>query len=333
MLELIKLVSKFLQVSDKALPTSRLKSSTKSQSVKQHDHEEKKEDEPWLPRTDIVVHRQSERGKTYYFQLEGQNEHIVQVMQKAFDIGKSSVLSVLDSEHCPVSPQGINAIALAALIAAAEKCGYTGGYDIADRLETDWKDKHVALVLSAYGFTADQKSRDAARDLSNSMQLHFGLKDNGDIDPVNPFHHPGLVQFITAAFFSRGIRSWFDIVAKYKGSLFVSSIESKPNELELPQSMLAFHVPSYMPFFHAYSKCEKFPPPNLDAVWNYYMEKLKKLGEKKLMYHKIMHGLYTTVSNDSITPAHGLSTEDIVDGIDWAALAMLEQAEEAESSG
>ncbi|THU90525.1 hypothetical protein K435DRAFT_256625 [Dendrothele bispora CBS 962.96] len=131
-----KLQSEFPQVSDKALPTSRLKSSTKSQSVKQHDHEEKKEDEPWLPRTDIVVHRQSEWGKTYYFQLEGQNEHIVQVMQKAFDIGKSSVLSVLDSEHCPVSPQGINAIALAALIAAAEKCGYTGGYDIADRLET-----------------------------------------------------------------------------------------------------------------------------------------------------------------------------------------------------
>ncbi|THU90520.1 hypothetical protein K435DRAFT_864204 [Dendrothele bispora CBS 962.96] len=48
---------------------------------------------------------------------------------------------------------------------------------------------------------------------------------------------------------------------------------------------------------HAYSKCEKFPPPNLDVVWNYYMEKLKKLGEKTLLYHKIMHGLYTTVSH------------------------------------
>ncbi|THU98978.1 hypothetical protein K435DRAFT_795262 [Dendrothele bispora CBS 962.96] len=139
----------------------------------------------------------------------------------------------------------------------------------------DWKDKHVALVLSAYDFTAEQKTRNAAQDLSNSMQLHFGLKDNGDIDPVNPFHHPGLVQFITAAFFSRGIRSWYDIVAEYKSSLFVSLIESKSNELELPQSMVAISCAVIYAILqdHAYSKCEKFPPPNLDAVQNCYMDK------------------------------------------------------------
>ncbi|THU83770.1 hypothetical protein K435DRAFT_870970 [Dendrothele bispora CBS 962.96] len=344
-----KLQSELPQVSNKSLPTSRLKASRKSTPGPVINLADEEDNEPWLTRTNIIVHKQTERGKTYYFQMDGQNEHITKVMHKAFDIGKRLLFLSDNTDQCPVSPQGINVITLKALILSAEDCGFNGGYDIADRLENgdhrlyidpliryaahriamdraEWKEKHVSLVLSAYGLGHDQKSRVAARDLSNSMQLHFGLKQDGTINPVNPFGHPGLIQFMTAAFFSHG--SWFDIITKYKSLMFVSSVDSKSHELELPRSMVAISCAVIYTILqeHAYSKSEKFPPASLDVVWKYYMEKLELLAQTKLIYHKVMHNLYSAASHDSIS-AHGLSTQDIVDSIDWAALAVMEEAE------
>jgi len=54
------------------------------------------------------------------------------VIELAIKIGKRNIL--LDATYSPVGPQ-LKSIAFAALVAAAERSGYDGQGDIADRLE------------------------------------------------------------------------------------------------------------------------------------------------------------------------------------------------------
>ncbi|THU80570.1 hypothetical protein K435DRAFT_809781 [Dendrothele bispora CBS 962.96] len=201
---------------------------------------------PWLERTNLAV---TGRGRTFHAAMSDQGPDIRKLMDQAIKLGKLNML--VDHQYSPVS-QELKQIAFAALASSAEDLGYTGQYDILDRLEhgdndrytkpiTDYvghrigmerarlKTTQVATVLSAFGFGDTPSDPQEAAALVQLRNYIYPQDEDGNYDHSKPFEHPVIIKYIRSMFFGSTLYS--GIISRNK-HLFSSSIIQKPDELE-----------------------------------------------------------------------------------------------------
>ncbi|THV03160.1 hypothetical protein K435DRAFT_791890 [Dendrothele bispora CBS 962.96] len=302
------------------------------------------QNEPWLQRTNIVTVL---KGRTTVLaSLSSQSKPIRDLFDKAIKIGKLKMIT--GSRYCPVNPDSLKSIADAALESACERLEFTQTNDIRDRLRDgdyntyarvfmsyvaqriglerkDLKTTQVATVLASFGFGNNMEHRNEAQHLLLNYTYHYATLPSGQYDNSKPFEHPVLSQYIGVMFFGNNLYSKLLAVNK---QVFVSSIPQKPDELELPLGLVALSVATVISQIHsilqdyARSCSEHFPSKELTGVWKSalgILENIKRVN--RLRYHVLMHKLYINASGTLPLAQHGLTNEQILNAVDWAAFA------------
>ncbi|THV05938.1 hypothetical protein K435DRAFT_960758 [Dendrothele bispora CBS 962.96] len=293
---------------------------------------------PWLEHTDLTT---SQRGRTFTTAMSGQTPEMHKVMEQAIKVGKHKML--LDHTFCPVG-QELKQIAFAALIAAAEELGFDGEYDIADRLERGDNDRYikplvnyigqrigiersqlktmqVATVLTAFGFGDSAAGPKQASLLVLSRNYTYPETEAGGYDHRKPFEHPVIGKYIRSMFFGSTLYS--GIIADNRDH-FTSSIPQKPDELELPKSIVALATAAIHAVLQDYARgCkDNFPTKELEGIWQTAIRILTNLENvNRTRYHKLMHQLYIDTSGALPLAQHGMTNQQIYDTVDWTALA------------
>ncbi|KAJ3923614.1 hypothetical protein F5877DRAFT_74137 [Lentinula edodes] len=290
----------------------------------------------WLEHTNITV---NSKVRSFTLGMTGQPPVMRKVIEEAIAYGKLQML--FNHEFSPVSATAVKQLAHASLMEIAERKGYTGERDICDRLErgdmtsyikplcdyvsgrvvserTDLKNPH-AVVLRAFGFTSTT-GRVEAGDIACMRTYYYPNSSNGSPDYRKPFEHPVFVDFIREAFFST---SYYSNIIKAHHHLFASSIEEKPEEIEVTKGMVALAAVAVHACLedHAAGVKHHFPTAALDGVWRVTLNILKGLEQKShRKYHKLMNKLFTESTGDLMLARHGYTNQQIYDLVDWDAI-------------
>jgi len=95
----------------------------------------------WLPRTEIILKPYTDATRSYAIGMHSQIPEMKAVIRLAQKIGPVKMVS--DVTYCPLTTDGLENIANASLIEAAEELGYDGEGDIAHHMESGEMDKYI----------------------------------------------------------------------------------------------------------------------------------------------------------------------------------------------
>ncbi|THU75731.1 hypothetical protein K435DRAFT_814077 [Dendrothele bispora CBS 962.96] len=303
----------------------------------------------WLMRSEIAT---IVKGRTTTLAaLNTQSLDIRKIIDMAIKTG--TLMMLVDSTSCPVNDE-LKHLASAALRTAAEDLGFAKHKDVLERLQfgdnetymkplvnyvsqrvginrKDLKHHQISTVLSAFDFSSDPLSRSKAQQLVLNYTYHYATKayitltgfvsQTGEYDGKRPFEHEVLAKYIAAMFF--GSHGYAGILANNK-HVFVSSLASKPEELEIPKALVALSIAAIHAILSDFSRqCnENFPPKDVGNVWKSAMGLLENIERlNKPRFHNLMHKLYLSASGTLMLSGRGLSNEDIFNAVDWSALA------------
>ncbi|THU78565.1 hypothetical protein K435DRAFT_811442 [Dendrothele bispora CBS 962.96] len=312
---------------------------------------------PWLVRTRILTVL---KGRTTVLaSLNVQSKYIRDLFDLAIKVGKLDMMT--GSRYCPVNSELKSLADAALTSACERlgftenndildrlRDGDYNTYAkvlityVAHRIGMERKDlktTQTATVLASFGFNNDMEDRTKAQQLLLNYTYHYACLPSGSHDNSKPFEHPVVSRYIGAMFF--GNNTYSKLLATRK-DVFVSSVPQKAEELELPPGLVALSVAAVILYFLALSRyatytpfqihailqdysrsCnENFPSKELAGVWKTalaILDNIKKVN--KLRYHSLMHKLYISASGALPLAQHGLTNEQILNAVDWAALA------------
>ncbi|KAI0629505.1 hypothetical protein C8Q77DRAFT_1161114 [Trametes polyzona] len=309
----------------------------------------------WLTHTDISNALEVQSKKKWKLGLKELGPEMGKVVRASFDrakillaLGNGTVYGdpdQLDHSSTPFESQGMENVALTALVVAAEHLGYGEPYDIADRLETDHSERYT-IPLCAYVVKRIRPWRAEIKQAAEHVyptvanlsaladerviQLRQGgnflypwTADNDRYQYNAPFRGPGIVDVVRRAFFSS--TSTYQ-VGELNQDIFESSLPSAPGELELPDHTLIMAACA----IHSVLMDRTRPSPNgkpsefagtiIDSAYKVYMKILVTLRLTNLAaYHKLMHKMYIdAIGKPTAAPAHMISQADVLARVDWA---------------
>ncbi|THV04626.1 hypothetical protein K435DRAFT_790842 [Dendrothele bispora CBS 962.96] len=296
----------------------------------------------WGIRTNIVLEPHKESTRSYKLALKGQNSDIRAVIDRARVVGVFMLVS--DTKKCPVS-KNLKSIALNALITAADELGYGDQGDIADRLEQGDILKYikplakytagrislerkllkspVSTVLTALGLDNSPQGVAAAAALVRAGDYIYPKTSAGHYDYQSPFMNEVIHKYMSDLFW--GNNKFARLLDPFRPRLFVSLLPNSAKtklELEVPKAMVATAACAIHAILldHSLGTVAKFPPVGLHRQWKGYIDLLEEMETKnKSRAHKIMHGLYLKASHSVAPATHGLSEEQIIGRVNWAA--------------
>ncbi|KAJ4478738.1 hypothetical protein C8J55DRAFT_489544 [Lentinula edodes] len=334
-----KLESELPRVSEMVLPTSQAVQGPRtatSTSVSDSKSEPK-----WKERTKINT---ISHNRTFTLgPLSGQRAVMLSVIEKAITLGKRNIL--LDTTFSPVGSASLKQIGYAALVRVATDEGFDGEYDVCDRLEhgennayakplisyvshrigterSQLKD-HFSVVLGAFNLSHASGTAPAINLVQRRTYFYPQTPSISDerykYDYSRPFEHPVFAGYMGAAFFSS---TYYSGIIKRYSDVFVSSIQEKPNELEVPKALVALASTAIHACIQDFSSGIKdnFPTKELDGVWKLSLEILDGIQKRNHMkYHRLMHNLYIE-SSGAVSSMHSMTNQQVYDTIDWSAI-------------
>ncbi|KAF9068160.1 hypothetical protein BDP27DRAFT_1422197 [Rhodocollybia butyracea] len=297
----------------------------------------------WLPRTNITLQPFTGATRAFTISLNPQSSHIKSILRAASRHGAIKLLT--DCEFCGLETSGLHGLTFASLVHCSDAKGYDGELDISHRLEKGDMAQYIlplvkyaaqrisidrktlktgfsSVILTAFGIDNSAAGTENARKLVMNADYIYPTLPNGSFDYDRPFQHSVISQYLGVAVF--GTSKYSRRISAEKTTIFVSSVEEKPLELELPKAMVAMAgcVIHAILKDHSASTDSKFPPPGLQTQWATFIELLDTLEKaSKMNYHKFMHKLYLKASKTVAPAAHGLSKEQILKRINFAAFA------------
>ncbi|THU89314.1 hypothetical protein K435DRAFT_802815 [Dendrothele bispora CBS 962.96] len=189
----------------------------------------------------------------------------------------------------------------------------------------------AATILTALNIDNSLQGIERAKTLLQESEYIYPEKADGTFDYLKLFANAVIHKYLGAVFFSN--TKFSKRVSAKKGDIFVSSIQEKPLELEIPKAMAAVAgcVIHAILKDHANSKEQDFPLVNIITQWKAFLGTLNQAeNTNKQRYHKLMHQLYLNSSHTIAPTGKGLSTADIVKKIDWSAFAECKCESESE---
>ncbi|KAJ3924415.1 MAG: hypothetical protein NXY57DRAFT_969946, partial [Lentinula lateritia] len=237
----------------------------------------------WKDRTNIKATYQ---GRSWVLSLTSQPTSMRRVIDRAIKEGKSDL--VMGHEICPLEPEGLKHLALKKLVKAADFFGWDGAADVAHRLEAGDHDSYIkplttyvssrignerakelkgpglnTVVVNAYGFTG-LSGPSAAQRIILTRHFMYGLDSRGNFDDTKPFQHKAYADYIRTVMFGNNLYSG---VVAANHARFVSSIKTKPSELEVTKGMVAIATAGIHAMLQDYAngqsrgKAASFPLP------------------------------------------------------------------------
>ncbi|KAJ3890606.1 hypothetical protein GG344DRAFT_66102 [Lentinula edodes] len=231
---------------------------------------------------------------------------------------KSSNLSFLEfQKRCFLLPKQFKVLEQLLLHLSTDE-GFDGEYDVCDHLEhgennayakvlisyvshrigterSQLKD-HFSIVLGAFNLSRASGTAPAINLVQRRTyfypQTPSILDERYKYDYSRPFEHPVFAGYMGAAFFSS---TYYSGIIKQYSDVFVSSIQEKPNELEVPKALVALASTVIHACIQDFSSGIKdnFPTKELDGVWKLSLKILDGIQKRNRMkYHRLMHNLY-----------------------------------------
>ncbi|KAJ3873955.1 hypothetical protein F5051DRAFT_431730 [Lentinula edodes] len=239
--------------------------------------------------------------------LSGQPAVMLSVIEKAITLGKCNIL--LDTTFSLVGSASLKQIGYAALVQVATDEGFDGEYDlvivnphtffqVSHRIGTErsqLKD-HFSIVLGAFNLSHASGTAPAINLVQRRTYFYPQTPSISDerykYDYSRPFEHQVFAGYMGAAFFSS---TYYSGIIKRYSDVFVSSIQEKPNELEVLKALVALASTAIHACIQDFSSGIKdnFPTKELDGVWKLSLKILDGIQKRNHMkYHRLMHNLY-----------------------------------------
>ncbi|KAI0736357.1 hypothetical protein C8Q72DRAFT_879700 [Fomitopsis betulina] len=262
----------------------------------------------------------------------------------AFSAEDEPVLDMDSAAICalitPFKKDGLDGIALKALLEAAELCGYDGDGDVAERLELgSTRDYIKPLVLYASLFCSAIKKA-VTPIVEHTFRLGLGneptdsipdkaalLKERSYIYPWDamgvlnqsaPYESPIIKPSLHVSFF---VTAQYIKVGLQNGKSSLSLYAAAPSESEIPLTMLALCmtvVKSIISNHHMkLAKVSDFNATSAAVYQDHLIRLVELRRQRPKHYHRIMHDLFTAVmsGHNLEGAAQGASNGA---GIDWS---------------
>ncbi|KAH9905101.1 uncharacterized protein B0H18DRAFT_1132188, partial [Fomitopsis serialis] len=306
----------------------------------------------WMARTEIDV---IQGKRSINMQMKDQNAIMQQVLHRAFEIGDriiafgsddESVLSMdfaaLHGIITPFEKDGMDGIALRAMIEAAEQLGYDGDGDIAQRLELGSTRNYIRpLVSHRLGLFRSAIKKAVTPTVEHTFRLGLGdepadgipskaalLKETSYIYPWDamglafnqsaPYESSIIKQAIRASFF---VSAQYVKVGLLNGKSFVSSYTAAPSESEIPPTMLALCMTAVESIISDHqlklAKASDFNATNAEIYRDHLVRLVGLRRQRPKRYHRIMHELFTAVTSGHTLQGVLQGTSNGA-GVDWS---------------
>ncbi|KAF9041110.1 hypothetical protein BDZ89DRAFT_334810 [Hymenopellis radicata] len=294
----------------------------------------------FLRRTRITV---VQHGRRWYLTKRDQGFEIERVLRRAIRIVTCGMgINPENPDFVPFNQDQLEALCLDSLLAAATELGYNGVGDIYDRLvhgdmdlyikpmrtylqvqqraiilRSDVKKTAAALVPGLLELSRTDAGRRKSKDLLENMSHGLTYRDQEQPDRAKPL---GSAMFPTLLASAYG--SLLSKHAEELSSIIAEGPQSK--ELEVTPLMVAMVATAVHAVISeiAHNTKEEFSGTNLENTFKLHLAMLNGLRERRVAYyHTLMHNFFIHATGAIPNATHGLSTNEILNTIDWDAIA------------
>ncbi|KAH9828977.1 uncharacterized protein C8Q71DRAFT_792233 [Rhodofomes roseus] len=267
----------------------------------------------------------------------------IMVFGSSYSISNAPDLDFVTSKHTVMEKAGLDAVALTALIRAAEMLGYDDDFDIADRLErgshddytkplTNYVAHRLSLFRSAvkravtppvnYAYDLGRVTRGSSPSPSSGSLLQdmnyiYPWSATNGFDRRAPYENTAIQEALRAAFFTQ---QQYHHVGLQNSNQFKSSMEDAPSELEIPAEMLSLAMTAVESVISDHN-LNLIKPTDFNATSSSaYRAHLVRLTDfrraRPKRYHRVMHSLFVAA-----TTGHAMHPgANNGEAIDWAGI-------------